>query len=122
MTLGAVFREVFPMYLSLGMTAEEFWHGPFWLASSYRKKAELDREAKAFDEWRRGYYHYIAIASALTPECPFPDEPVFLPDSPGRRRRRALREAEANQRKMLAFAESFNKSFEEREERSRTED
>lgn len=50
-----------PYYLSIGMTASEFWDGDVWLAPAYRKAYDLKRREKNFFCWLNGQYVYTAI-------------------------------------------------------------
>ena len=56
-----MFMKVFPSYMAMGMTYDEFWHGPAWLAQSYRKATEEKRRQEEWARWRQGAYIYHAL-------------------------------------------------------------
>lgn len=62
-----IFHNVFPHYMVMGMSAEEFWDGEPWLVKAYRKayKIRIENEEKIADRnaWRIGEYIRHAIAS-----------------------------------------------------------
>ena len=61
LTYTEQFYEVFPYYLSIGMTPEQFWDSDPWLAKHYRKAAELRIERKNQELWLQGMYIYEAL-------------------------------------------------------------
>lgn len=44
------------------MTNDEFWYAPPILAKAYRKKHELEEDAKNTELWLQGVYFYNAVA------------------------------------------------------------
>lgn len=56
------FYEVFPYYLSIGMTYEQFWDGDPMLCKYYREAEEMRNEKKNQELWLQGMYIYEAIA------------------------------------------------------------
>ena len=57
---------MFPYYLSLGMSYEQFWYGEPWLVKAYRE-AELYRmEANNYNFWLQGLYIQRATLSAIS--------------------------------------------------------
>ena len=65
-TYGQIFKEIFPFYLRIGMTYEQFWHGDLSLVKYYRQAHELKNEEQNQMMWWNGYYTYIAFATALS--------------------------------------------------------
>ena len=63
--LTDLFDEVFPWYLTAGMTPEQFWDGDPWLAKAYRKKLELADRKKNEEAWLYGKYVFYAVSTAL---------------------------------------------------------
>lgn len=61
LTYTEQFYEVFPYYLSIGMSAEQFWDGDCTLAKYYRKAEEIRRERHNQECWLQGLYVYEAI-------------------------------------------------------------
>lgn len=60
-TLTEVFLRVFPQYLAMGMSYDEFWRGPSSLAKAYREAEELRRQQEEWARWRQGAYIYDAL-------------------------------------------------------------
>lgn len=56
------FYEVFPYYLSIGMTYEQFWNDDPMLTKYYREAEEIRNEKKNQELWLQGAYIYEAIA------------------------------------------------------------
>lgn len=60
-TLLETFERLFPYYLSIGMTSEEYWEGSPSLVKFYRKASELRNKRKNEELWLQGLY----ISNAL---------------------------------------------------------
>lgn len=58
------FEELFPYYLSLGMTEEQYWDRDCRLVIAYRKAAELRTSRKNQEMWLQGAYIYEALTRA----------------------------------------------------------
>ncbi len=75
-----------PVYLSMGMTSEEYWKGPPYLTVVYRKAWDLKKEQRNHEMWWQGFYTHEAVAAVISPvlkkrgEKPFeyPKEPHRL--------------------------------------------
>ena len=55
------FYEVFPYYLSIGMTYEQFWEGDPMLVKYYRQAEEIRNDRKNQELWLQGMYIYEAL-------------------------------------------------------------
>lgn len=55
------FNELFPYYLSIGMTEEQYWDKDNQLVISYRKADELRMARKNQEMWLQGAYIYDAL-------------------------------------------------------------
>ena len=55
------FNELFPYYLSIGMTEEQYWDKDNQLVISYRKADELRMTRKNQEMWLQGAYFYDAL-------------------------------------------------------------
>lgn len=94
-TYTEIFYECLPYYLSIGMTAEEFWEGDLALPIFYREaeKIRQEREFKKADHdaWLNGRYVYEAFCCAApllrafakkgTIALPYPDKPYGMKDT-----------------------------------------
>lgn len=92
-----MFIDVFPQYLAMGMSYDEFWHGKPSLVRAYRKAWQLRRENRNSEAWLMGLYVYDALMcvapvmrAALSNERPkpgkYPEEPYPLTEKEAKRR------------------------------------
>ena len=132
---GPKFWEVFPYYLSLGMTPEEFWDGDPLLARCYRQAAKLRQERKNQDAWIQGAYIYEALVDAApvfrafgkkgTKPVPYRDQPFELyrrdrerPGEPAEAKQKEQEPSQGAMAYMQMFAAATNRKFETRKEES----
>ena len=112
------FYEVFPYYLSIGMTSEQFWDGDPYLAEYYRKADEMRIERRNQELWLQGLYIYEALcdvspifqamAKKGTKAKPYTEQPYPITE---RQRRNDAREKEkAIAKKGKLFMESLMRS------------
>lgn len=57
---------MFPYYLAIGMTTEEFWEKDPRLVVAFRRAHDLKREAENQKLWLQGFYIYDAFAVVLS--------------------------------------------------------
>lgn len=78
-SLGALFDEMCPIYMSFGMTYDQYWFGDPWLTKYYREAYEL--KVKHDDEgyWRQGMYVYEALCEVSPILHPFSKSTKPLP-------------------------------------------
>ena len=118
------FYELFPYYLSIGMTYEQYWEGDCTLVKYYRKAEELRNEKRNQELWLQGMYVYEAIcdvspilhafAKKGAKPTPYSTKPYPLTD------KQVKRDEEEKQRKLVekgkrfmeAMATSINKKYE----------
>lgn len=119
------FYEVFPYYLSIGMTYEQFWDGDPMLCKYYRDAEEIRNEKKNQELWLQGMYIYEAIADLSpilqafakkgTKAQPYPDTPYPITKKQ-RDRIKAEKERETfekGKRFMEALTQQMNAKFKE---------
>ena len=118
------FYDVFPFYLSIGMTPEQYWDGDPMLAKYYRKAHELQRKRKNADQWLQGMYIYEAFCAASpllqafarkgTKAHPYRDHPYSLTreDRAEEQKLREQQEREKAKQYMLGKMAKINKMFE----------
>ena len=53
---GNIFDELFPHYLLMGMTPEQYWDGESWLKPAFRKAYQLRIENEQMLEDRQNWY------------------------------------------------------------------
>ena len=126
---GDIFDELFPHYLLMGMSPEQYWDGEYGLKRAYRKayRMRVENEQKLADRnnWYMG--QYIIMALHCTPllvgglnvknttRLPnYPDKP-FLEEAEVTRKAEDRMKAEEDQTKLAmamfhAGIEQFNKN------------
>lgn len=113
-TYSEQFEAVFPYYLSLGMTYDQFWNDDPGLVRYYRKAEEIRNEKRNQEMWLQGMYFYDALCDAApilrafgkkgTKPLPYPKKPYPL-------KAETQRDAEVKEKgkmqKALALMEAF---------------
>lgn len=123
LTYTEQFYEVFPYYLSIGMTYEQFWDGDPHLAKYYRQADEMRIERKNQELWLQGLYVYEALCDVApilqamakkgTKARPYPEQPYSITE---KQRRKEIEEKERaiamkGKRFMEQFMRATNKEF-----------
>ena len=120
------FYEVFPYYLSIGMTYEQFWEQDCELVKYYRKAAQIRQDLRNQDAWLQGAYFYEALIDAApvlrafakkgTKPTPYRESPYELFSRQDKKQQKQLQEKHDDQAKayMEAFMVSVNKKFQEK--------
>jgi hypothetical protein len=117
------FYELFPYYLSIGMTPEQYWDGDCTLVKYYRKAEELRNDKRNQELWLQGMYVYEAICDVApilhafakkgTKPTPYSTKPYPLNEKQSERdeeeKQRKL--TEKGKRFMEAMATNINKKF-----------
>lgn len=133
-TYGDIFDELFPHYLVMGMTPEQYWDGESWLKPAYRKAYQMrfENEQRLADQnnWYMGQY-LIRVLQAVpllvgglnvkssTKLPDYPEKP-FLYQLEEQKKEEVRRKNELDQTKlamalMQAAFSKFNKNFESRQ-------
>lgn len=83
-TLTEFFIRMFPYYMTLGMSYDEYWHGPAWLCAAYREAHDMRMKREEWARHRQGAYIYHAILCAAPVIKPFVKDakPGKYPDEP----------------------------------------
>ena len=118
------FYDVFPFYLSIGMTPEQYWDGDPHLAKYYRQADELKRKRRNQEMWLQGMYIYEALCDVApifhafakrgTKPTPYPDHPYSLTNKEreDEEKQQEKRELDKARRYMDAQMAKLNKRFE----------
>ena len=64
-TYTEIFEEVFPFYLAIGMSREQFWDEDPKLVKAYRKADEIRKRRMNEELWLSGIYMGEALASTV---------------------------------------------------------
>ena len=65
-TGAEIFREMFPFYLSIGMSSAEYWDGDPSLTRYFRKAYLLEQEQFNQRAWLEGLYVYNALGAVFS--------------------------------------------------------
>ena len=117
------FYELFPYYLSIGMTPEQYWENDCTLVKYYREAEKLRNEKRNQELWLQGMYIYEALCDVApilhafakkgTKPTPYSEKPYALTTKQAKNdeeeKQRKL--AEKGKRFMEAMAASVNKKF-----------
>ena len=120
-----VFREVFPMYLAIGMTRKEFWEKESWLVKSYRKAHKIKNDEVNYSAWLHGVYVLQALQSGVPVvlngiakeriDLPsFPEKPIDFEKKT--KEEREAKQMELQKAKMQEMADRFNAVFRKKQE------
>ena len=117
------FYELFPYYLAIGMTYDQYWNDDPTLVKYYRKAAEIQKERRNEELWLQGMYIYEALcdvspilhayAKKGTKPQPYSDKPYSITETQRKREEEehARKIAEKGKRFMNAIMASTNKRF-----------
>ena len=138
-TLSKIFRDAFPHYLAIGMSAEEYWDGDSWLVKSYREayRIRIENEDRMADRnaWRLGEYIRHALVSVPITVNGFAPRGHRLQEYPEKpmteryeeqKREENKKKQQENQQALAeamfqAFVEKMNKGIVKRLEKEKTE-
>lgn len=124
LTYTEKFNELFPHYLSIGMTEEQYWDKDCMLVVAYRKAEELRTDRKNQEMWLQGAYIYDAIcrvspilhafAKKGTKPVPYMEEAYALTEKQAEVKEEAKAKAVFDKGKKMieGFMTSHNKKFE----------
>ena len=110
-TLTEFFIRMFPYYMTLGMSYDEYWHGPAWLCAAYREAHEMRMKNEEWARHRQGAYIYHAILCAAPVIKPFVKDakPGKYPDEPW-----PLTQQEADERERQREIAGYEKALAQR--------
>lgn len=74
-----VFEKLFPSYLAIGMTYDEYWNKDARLVRYYREAEKIKAERENTGYWLQGAYIYSAICSAFPLFNPYVKDHKALP-------------------------------------------
>ena len=118
------FEELCPLYMSFGMTYDQYWNEDSTMVKMYRKAHELRQESENQKLWLQGLYIYEALCCVtpamrvMKPQKPIPyrSEPISLTGEKSKPKEEMRKEKSDSKAKayMEMFAMSFNKQFEKK--------
>lgn len=75
---------MYPYYMSLGMSYNEYWRGPAWLCAVYREAYDMRMKREEWARHRQGMYFFNALMCAAPVIKPFVKDakPGKYPEEP----------------------------------------
>ena len=118
------FNELFPHYLAIGMTEDQYWDKDCQLVVAYRKADELRTNRKNQEMWLQGAYIYDALcrvspllhafAKKGTKPIPYLSEAYALTEKQAelKEKEKAKNVFDKGKKMMEGFMATHNKKFE----------
>lgn len=113
-----VFEDVFPYYMAMGMSYEQFWNDNPKLAYYYRKAHEIKLQQSNEQMWLQGMYMAYAINSTVgnmfkkksqkPNEYPSEPLPITQEQIEEKKRKEAIRKQEEIKARFMKLALSVN--------------
>ena len=63
--MSEIFERLCPVYMSYGMTYEQYWYGDPWSLRAYKDAHMLRRKERNLFSWLDGLYTYSALNTVL---------------------------------------------------------
>ena len=110
-TLSEFFIKMFPVYMAMGMSYDEYWNGPCWLARAYREAHQMKQRQEEWARWRQAAYIFDALLCASPMMKPFVKDakPGKFPEEPW-----PLTQKEADERQEAKDRENYKKALAQR--------
>lgn len=106
---------MFPYYLVMGMSPQDYWSGSPEMAEAYREAYKIYKEERNWEMWLQGLYFNHALNVALSntfgknSTAKYMDKPIdIFPPDEEEIKRKQIAEAKELERRLNAFAERFN--------------
>lgn len=107
---------MFPYYLSIGMTAAQFWEDDPWLTAAYRRASELTSQRRSEEMWLQGLYIHNAVGTVVgnalskkgAPPKKYIEEPIrVIPMTEAEKEAKA----EEERKKVIAYFDRMAKQW-----------
>ena len=134
-TYGDIFDELFPHYLLMGMTPEQYWDGEYGLKKAYREayrmRTEMEQRMADRNNWYMGQYMIAVLHSVpllvgglnVKPSTKLPEYPnePFLQKAEAEKNEKVRKKHEEDQMTLAmamfqAGIEKFNRNLRKRQE------
>ena len=120
-----MYAEIFPYYLSLGCSYNEFWNETAYIAAAYREADVFRSERVNYELWLQGLYFYEALADVSplfrdwvkdAKALPYASEPYALDQKTKEERDKKAEEEtdKKNQATIIAWAKRANQIRDEK--------
>lgn len=113
-TFTEIFDEVFPHYLAMGMSYEQFWEGDPAMVRPYRRADAIRRRRMNEELWLAGVYTAEALASTVgnmfskTNKHKYPAEPFAITEDEIKERQERERKAKIEKIKAAFTARALS--------------
>ena len=129
-SLTQIFEKLCPIYMSYGMTYDEYWYGSPYRAKFYREAKEISIRQKDEELWMQGVYIYDALcrvspilhafSKSGTKPLPYPEKPYLSSIDKNTGKEVSDEQAAENERlkaeiQFKAWARSVAKQFKNKE-------
>ena len=74
-SMSEVFERLCPIYMSYGMSHQEYWYGDPWNMKAYKEAHMLRMREENYFSWLRGTYNYMAVQLAIANSFSKPGTP-----------------------------------------------
>ena len=127
------FRKLFPQYLAIGMTEEQYWDRDCELVKAFREADNIRKERMNQELWLQGMYFYEALCDVApiirafakkgTKPHKYPSEPYALTSKEQKEKQEAAEKAAFDKglAKMEALTRRMNMKFGRNEEKEVTD-
>lgn len=103
-SFSEIFADVFPYYLAMGMSYDEFWRGSPSLVRDYRKAHEIKLQREEWSRHRQGMYFMQALRVAMSGFAKDKSNPETYPQEPW-----PLTEKEAREQEQREARNRYNR-------------
>lgn len=133
MSYSEQFRKLFPQYLAIGMTEEQYWDRDCELVKAFREADNIRKERMNQELWLQGMYFYEALCDVApiirafakkgTKPHKYPSEPYALTSKEQKEKQEAAEKAAFDKglAKMEALTRRMNMKFGRNEEKEVTD-
>lgn len=128
-SLTDLFEKACPIYMSYGMTYDEFWYGPAYIVKFYKEAYDLRLKQQDENNWMLGMYVYEAILDCSpilhpfskkgTKPLPYAEKPYLMDKLGAKTEEQKEQEREAERLKAIIHFNNWfratKKQFENKE-------
>ena len=114
-SLTEIFEELFPYFLSIGMTYKQFWEDDPSLAKYYREAHELSNRQRNQELWLQGIYICDAMNATVgnmlskksARKIQYPDKPYPITETELRQKQQAEKQEKIEKMKTAFMAKAM---------------
>jgi hypothetical protein len=124
-SFASIFEKVFPFYISIGMSPEQFWDGDVSLVKAYRKAYEYKKQEWNVQAYLNGMYVYDALlrvspilhafAKKGAKPIPYRDQPIEIYSNHQQQQKAKVDKSREMQLKMVEKFKKINQRLSKKE-------